>query len=90
MVGQIIIMRCVRRGAGEARQVKQIRTSSLPKTLGMRQCFAEQSISTAFPGVIHWAQEFFKDSATLILKKLSGHKYECVMYHGFHKSPSSD
>lgn len=68
----------------------QIWTSSLPKAPGICQCFAEQSISRWFPGVIHWTQEFSKDSATLILKKLSGQKNESVIYHGFHKSPSSE
>lgn len=67
---------------------KQIWTSSLPKTPGVCQCYAEQSISRAFPGVIHWAQELFEDSATFNLKKLSAQKCKSFMYHGHHKRPS--
>lgn len=89
MVGQIIIMKRVRKGHRCSRPGKaQIWTSSLPKTHGIRQCYAEQSVSRAFPGFIHWAQELFKDSATFNLKKVSAQKCKSVVNHVYHKSPS--
>lgn len=80
MVSQIIIMRCVRRGSRCGTPGKtQIWTSSLPKAPGIPQCYAEQSISRAFPG--HCAQEFFKDSATFNLRNYLGRStsLSCIM-----------